>query len=83
MLYHHAHIIHLILSQSGALYYLTSSQKEEEVQYKISSETPRNFFWGVGLGFELRALCLQSRHATGWITPLVYFALVILEIGVS
>jgi hypothetical protein len=33
----------------------------------------------VELGFELRALCLQST----WATSLVYFALIILEMGVS
>jgi hypothetical protein len=33
----------------------------------------------VGLGFELRALSLQSRHSTAWATPLVHFALLILE----
>jgi hypothetical protein len=36
----------------------------------------------VGLGFELRALHLQSRSSTAWATPLVHFALVILEIGI-
>jgi hypothetical protein len=33
--------------------------------------------------FELRASCLQSRHFTTWATPLVHFALVILEMGIS
>jgi hypothetical protein len=36
----------------------------------------------VGLGFELRALSLQSRCFTTWATPPVHFALVILEMGV-
>jgi hypothetical protein len=27
------------------------------------------FFFLVGLGFELRALCLQSWHSTAWATP--------------
>jgi hypothetical protein len=36
----------------------------------------------VGLGFELRALHLQSRCSTAWATPPVHFALVILEMGV-
>jgi hypothetical protein len=31
------------------------------------------------LGFELRALCLQSRYSITWATPPVHFALVILE----
>jgi hypothetical protein len=35
----------------------------------------------VGLGFELRALSLQSRHSTAWATPPVHFALVILKMG--
>jgi hypothetical protein len=33
----------------------------------------------VGLGFELMALYLWSRCCTSWTTPLVHFALVILE----
>jgi hypothetical protein len=37
----------------------------------------------VGLGFELRASHLQSRHPTPWVMPPVHFALVILEMGVS
>jgi hypothetical protein len=41
------------------------------------------FFFLVGLGFEVRASCLQSRHSTAWAIPPVHFALVILEIGVS
>jgi hypothetical protein len=36
-----------------------------------------------GLGFELRALCLESRHFTALATQPVHFALVILEMGVS
>jgi hypothetical protein len=35
----------------------------------------------VGLGFELRASLLQSRHPATWATPLALFALVILEMG--
>jgi hypothetical protein len=35
----------------------------------------------MGLGFELRALHLQSRHSTAQIKSLVHFALVILEVG--
>jgi hypothetical protein len=31
------------------------------------------FFFLVGLGFELRVLCLQSRHTTTWTTPPVHF----------
>jgi hypothetical protein len=38
-----------------------------------------SFFFLVGLGFEPRALHLQSRHSTAWATPPVHFALVILE----
>jgi hypothetical protein len=39
-------------------------------------------FWGWGrAGFELRALHLQSRRPAARATPLVHFALVILEIG--
>jgi hypothetical protein len=34
----------------------------------------------VGLGFEVRALCLQSRCSTAWATPPFHFALV-LELG--
>jgi hypothetical protein len=41
----------------------------------------RAFFNLVGMGFELRALSLQSR-STIWATPPVHFALVILEMGV-
>jgi hypothetical protein len=36
--------------------------------------------WGEGLGFELRALCLESRALA---IPPVHFALVVLEMGVS
>jgi hypothetical protein len=36
----------------------------------------------VGLGFELRASWLQSKLSTVWAIPPVYFALVILEMGV-
>jgi hypothetical protein len=35
----------------------------------------------VGLGFELRALGLQSRLSTAWTTPPVHFTLLILEMG--
>jgi hypothetical protein len=35
----------------------------------------------MGLGFELRALWLQSRSSTAWATPLVHFALASLEMG--
>jgi hypothetical protein len=35
----------------------------------------------VVLGFELRALCLQGKNSTFWVTPLALFVLVILEIG--
>jgi hypothetical protein len=35
----------------------------------------------IGLGFELRALHLQSRHSTASTTPLVHFAVVTLEMG--
>jgi hypothetical protein len=41
------------------------------------------FFFFVGLGFEFRALCSQSRHSTAYATPPVHFALVILMMGVS
>jgi hypothetical protein len=40
------------------------------------------FFFLVGLGFELWALCLQRRHSITWATPPVYFAQAILEMGV-
>jgi hypothetical protein len=40
-------------------------------------------FFLVGLGFELRASHLQSRHTISWATPPVHFALIILEMGVS
>jgi hypothetical protein len=40
------------------------------------------FFFLVGLEFELRALHLQTRHSTAWAIPPVYFAMVILELGV-
>jgi hypothetical protein len=35
----------------------------------------------VGFGFELRVLHLQNRPSTTWATPLVHFALIILEMG--
>jgi hypothetical protein len=35
----------------------------------------------MGLGFEVRVLCLQSRHSAAWATFPVHFALVILEMG--
>jgi hypothetical protein len=40
----------------------------------------------VALGFELMALCLQSRHwqsmhTTAWVIPPVFFTLAILEMG--
>jgi hypothetical protein len=35
----------------------------------------------VGLGFELRVLCLQSGHSTASVKPPLHFALVIFEIG--
>jgi hypothetical protein len=38
---------------------------------------------GWGLGFELGASYLQSRCSMTWATPPVYFALIILEIGIS
>jgi hypothetical protein len=34
-----------------------------------------------GMGFELKALSLQSSHSTAWATPPALFAPVILEIG--
>jgi hypothetical protein len=37
----------------------------------------------MGLEFEFKASHLQSRHFTTWAIPLVHFALVILEMGVS
>jgi hypothetical protein len=40
------------------------------------------FFKG-GLGFKLKASCVQSTPCTIWITSPVHFALVILEMGVS
>jgi hypothetical protein len=40
-------------------------------------------FFFMGLGFELRALHLQSSHFTDWTSSLVYFALVILEMRIS
>jgi hypothetical protein len=40
------------------------------------------FFFLVGLGFEFRALHLQSRCSIAWAMPPVHFALVILEMGV-
>jgi hypothetical protein len=39
------------------------------------------FFFLVRLAFELRALDWQSWCSTAWATPLVHFALVILEMG--
>jgi hypothetical protein len=39
----------------------------------------KSLFFSVGLAFELGASCLQSRHPTAWATPVVHFALVILE----
>jgi hypothetical protein len=40
------------------------------------------FWFLVGLGLELEASPLQSRHTTAWTMPPVHFALVILEMGV-
>jgi hypothetical protein len=37
----------------------------------------------VGLEFELRVLCLQSKCSITWATPPGHFALIILEMGVS
>jgi hypothetical protein len=37
---------------------------------------------GEGLGFELRASCLQSRCSNAWAVCTVHFGLVILEMGV-
>jgi hypothetical protein len=39
------------------------------------------FFFFAVLGFELRALYLQSRYSMIWAMPLALFALVILKIG--
>jgi hypothetical protein len=39
------------------------------------------FFFFVGLGFELGALCLQNRHSTACAMPPVHFVVVILEMG--
>jgi hypothetical protein len=36
----------------------------------------------VGVGFELRASCLQSRCSMAWVIPAAHFALIILEMGV-
>jgi hypothetical protein len=41
------------------------------------------FFFFVGPGFELRAPCLQNTQSPVWVTLTAYFALVILEMGVS
>jgi hypothetical protein len=41
------------------------------------------FFFLVRLGFERRALYLQSRHFMAWATTPVHFALVILHMGIS
>jgi hypothetical protein len=38
-----------------------------------------SFFFFVGLEFELRTSCLQSRHSITWVTPSTHSALVILE----
>jgi hypothetical protein len=35
----------------------------------------------MGVRFELRTLCLQSRPSTTWTTPPVHFALDVLEMG--
>jgi hypothetical protein len=35
----------------------------------------------LGLEFELRASHLQSMHSSAWATPIVHFAVVILENG--
>jgi hypothetical protein len=40
------------------------------------------FFFLIGLGFELRALHLQSRHSTTWTISPVHFALIIFGDGV-
>jgi hypothetical protein len=41
----------------------------------------KNLFFFMEPEFELRTLCLQSRHSTAWATPPVHFGMVILEIG--
>jgi hypothetical protein len=49
-----------------------------------TSECMKTVFWGVylvRLGFELRALLLQSRCSTAQATPPLPLALIILEIG--
>jgi hypothetical protein len=52
-----------------------------EKQQKAITGTRWKFFFGVGLGFELKAWYLQSRYSTALAIPPVRFALVILEMG--
>jgi hypothetical protein len=69
----------------------TFSPPLKETQYPLSGKSCSQaitnlpffffFFFFVRLGFELRALPLQSRCSTAWATPLVLFALVIVEMG--
>jgi hypothetical protein len=40
-------------------------------------------FFFIGMGFELRALCFQSRCSSTWATCPVHFVLVILKMGLS
>jgi hypothetical protein len=46
----------------------------------VCPQTQGEFFL-VGLGFELKALNLQSRHSTAQAITLLHFAIVILEMG--
>jgi hypothetical protein len=50
------------------------------ILYPPTHPPAHNFFF-VGLGFELRASFLHSRHFTTWTTSAVHFAMVILEMG--
>jgi hypothetical protein len=56
---------------------LLSNKLSAEAQEELDTGfLESSFFCGVflmGLGFELRALCLQSRHSTTLATPLVHF----------
>jgi hypothetical protein len=65
------------------LNYWQSEKTEPQVVFFMRLSHRLSFhsfvFPSVGLGFELRALNLRSRHSTPWVTPPVHFALVILE----
>jgi hypothetical protein len=68
--------------------YLMVEEGEEETSIATSNffhihYSTLLFFFLMGLGLELRASCLQSRHSTTGPTPPVYFATGILEMEIG